>query len=64
MFRLLALLSLVAVSPLSAQSTRPNIVFILTDDMGYGDLGCMGSADIRTPHIDRLAREGVKLTDF
>ena len=62
--RLLALLCLLISLPLVAQSARPNIVFILTDDMGYGDLGCMGSADIRTPHIDRLAREGVKLTDF
>lgn len=47
-----------------AAETRPNIVFVLTDDMGYGDLGCMGATDIRTPHIDRLAREGVKFTDF
>ena len=42
----------------------PNIVFVLVDDMGYGDLGCMGSKDINTPNIDRLASEGVKFTDF
>lgn len=41
---------------------RPNFVFILVDDMGYGDLGCYGRPDIQTPHIDRLAREGVRLT--
>jgi arylsulfatase A len=45
-------------------ASPPNIVFVLADDMGYGDLGCMGSTDIRTPNIDRIAREGVRLTDF
>ena len=43
---------------------RPNIVVILTDDLGYGDLGVQGSPLIRTPRIDRMAREGVRLTDF
>jgi arylsulfatase A-like enzyme len=42
---------------------RPNVVLILLDDLGYGDLGCFGARDVRTPHIDRLAREGVRLTD-
>ena len=42
----------------------PNIVLILMDDLGYGDLGSYGVADAKTPHIDRIAREGVKLTDF
>lgn len=45
-------------------AARPNIVFVLVDDMGYADLGCMGGEDIQTPHIDRLAKEGVKLTNF
>ncbi len=43
---------------------RPNIVLIVTDDLGYGDLASYGATDIRTPHLDRLAREGVRLTDF
>lgn len=43
---------------------RPNIVFILTDDQGYGDLGCHGNPVIRTPHIDRLHAESVRLTDY
>ncbi|MFN5583366.1 sulfatase, partial [Gemmatimonas sp.] len=43
---------------------RPNIVLIITDDMGYGDLGSYGATDIRTPNLDRLAREGVRFTDF
>jgi arylsulfatase A-like enzyme len=47
-----------------AAETRPNIVFVLVDDMGYADLGCMGAKDIKTPNIDRLANEGLKFTDF
>ena len=43
---------------------RPNIVLILIDDLGYGDLGCYGSSTHRTPHLDRLAAGGVRFTDF
>lgn len=43
---------------------KPNIVLILADDLGYGDLACYGSAETRTPHLDQLAREGLKFTDF
>jgi arylsulfatase A len=43
---------------------KPNVIFILVDDMGYADLSSFGSRDIRTPNIDRLAREGVKLTQM
>jgi len=47
-----------------AESGRaPNMVLMLADDLGYGDLGCYGANDIETPHLDRLAREGVLLTD-
>ena len=42
---------------------KPNVIFILIDDMGYGDIGAYGVTDIRTPHLDQLARQGVKLTD-
>ncbi len=47
-----------------AARTRPNIVLVCADDLGWGDLSCMGSPFIRTPTIDRLARRGVRLTDF
>ncbi len=43
--------------------TKPNLVVILADDMGYGDIGCYGSPDVPTPHIDALAREGTRFTD-
>lgn len=43
---------------------RPNFVIIMADDLGYGDIGCYGSERIKTPHIDRLAVEGMRFTDF
>src|SRR3954463_12146812 len=45
-------------------SRRPNILFILADDLGYGDVGCYGQKQIQTPNIDRLAKEGLRFTDF
>src|SRR5512147_3151568 len=42
---------------------KPNIIFILADDLGYGDLGCYGQKQIQTPHLDRLAAEGMRFTD-
>ncbi|QGJ70814.1 N-acetylgalactosamine-6-sulfatase [Planctomycetales bacterium 10988] len=42
----------------------PNIIYIMADDLGYGDLGCYGQETIQTPHIDQLAAEGMKFTDF
>ena len=56
---------LLAAAPLAAQSgKKPNLVVILADDLGYGDLGCYGSKANRTPHVDRLAAEGIRFTDF
>ncbi|MCL4508094.1 MAG: sulfatase-like hydrolase/transferase [Chloroflexi bacterium] len=45
-------------------TTRPNFVIFLTDDQGYGDLGCMGASDLRTPNIDRLALDGARFTQW
>src|SRR4051812_10217572 len=44
--------------------SRPNIIFLLTDDMGYGDVGCYGGKFVPTPNIDRLAKEGTRFTQF
>ncbi|MCA1849806.1 MAG: sulfatase-like hydrolase/transferase, partial [Acidobacteria bacterium] len=44
------------------QSARPNVLFILADDLGWGDLSCYGRPDYRTPNLDRLAAEGTRLT--
>src|SRR4051812_30854105 len=47
-----------------AQPAKPNIIFILADDLGYGEVGCYGQTMIQTPHIDRLAAEGMRFTQF
>ncbi len=48
---------------LADTTTRPNIVFILADDLGWGDVGCYGQEKIRTPHIDKLAAQGMRFTN-
>lgn len=48
----------------AAGGKKPNIIFILADDLGYGDLGCYGQQKIKTPHLDRMAREGKRFTQF
>ena len=47
-----------------AQATRPNVILIITDDVGYGDIGSYGAPDIKTPNLDSLAKNGTRLTDF
>jgi arylsulfatase A-like enzyme len=49
---------------MNKNNTKPNIIIIFTDDQGYQDLSCYGSPDINTPHLDKMADEGIKLTDF
>ena len=62
--RLLGVALLLSLSLGATEAPRPNVILIITDDAGYGDFGCTGATDIRTPQIDRLARDGVRLTDF
>jgi arylsulfatase A len=57
------LVPLVATLAVEVSKQRPNIVLILADDLGYGDLGCYGATKVKTPKIDRLAREGRRFTD-
>src|SRR5438477_3569946 len=48
----------------AAEPSRPNFVIIFTDDQGYQDVGCFGSPNIKTPNLDRMAKEGMRFTDF
>lgn len=57
-------LCLTAISCASAREGKPNILFILADDLGWGDLGCYGNRTIRTPNLDAMAREGTLFTQF
>lgn len=50
--------------PSAAAPAAPNIVLMYADNLGFGDLGCYGNKEVKTPRIDRLAREGVRCTDF
>ena len=59
-----AFVALAFTAPSAQSPPRPNVVMFIMDDLGYGDVGSYGAPDARTPNIDRLAREGVKLTDF
>ena len=45
-------------------SSKPNVVIVITDDQGYGDLGCHGNPVARTPHLDKLYEQSIRLTDF
>ena len=54
---------LLVLSPASAAS-RPNIIWIMADDLGYGELGCYGQREIPTPRIDRMAAQGTRFTHF
>src|ERR1700722_3079458 len=55
------------IAPLFSQASevdrQPNIIIILSDDVGYGDLGCYGATKVRTPNLDKLAVEGLRFTD-
>ncbi|MGH9844561.1 MAG: arylsulfatase [Blastocatellia bacterium] len=61
---LLACLGVASPQRASEQQSKPNVVFILADDLGYGDVGCYGQQIVKTPNIDRLAAEGMRFTQF
>jgi arylsulfatase A-like enzyme len=61
---LLALSGLAGGSGSVRAERPPNVVIVLTDDLGYGDLGCYGARGLETPNLDRMAREGIRFTDF
>ncbi len=64
--RLISLISIVFTAVLGATGVsaaeRPNVVFIITDDQGYGDLACHGNTVLQTPNLDRLYAESVRFT--
>jgi len=62
--RVLLLAALATITITAQTPSKPNIVLIITDDVGYGDLGSYGAPDIKTPNIDSLAKLGTRLTDF
>jgi len=59
----LLLVPLAGLRAVDAPTPKPNVILILADDLGYGDLSCYGNQNVRTPNIDRLAREGIRFTD-
>ena len=62
--RPLCFLWLICLGLCPAFAAPPNVILINCDDLGYGDVGCYGAKDIRTPHLDRMAQEGTRFTDF
>lgn len=61
---LISVLAFSGLTVMAQAAEKPNVIIVLIDDFGYGDLGCYGSTKHRTPHIDQMAREGIRLTDF
>lgn len=59
-YKLLLFVLVISANQLIIAQSRPNIIFILADDLGYADLSCYGRKDYQTPHLDKLASEGIK----
>ena len=62
MKKLILILCILALVPCA--ESKPNVIFMLMDDMGYSDVSCYGATKVSTPNIDRLAKEGLQFTDF
>jgi arylsulfatase len=58
------LVALASGAPAATAASRPNVIVVLSDDQGYGDFSCTGNPVLKTPHLDRLHDQGVRLTDF
>ena len=63
-FLSLALVPMLLATSLQAADRGPNFVIVFADDLGYGDLSCYGHPTIKTPHLERMAREGIRFTQF
>ena len=61
--KFMSLLLLVLLPAARGSESPPNVIFIMADDMGYGDAGCYGQKNIKTPVIDRMAKEGMRFTN-
>ncbi|HRP69156.1 MAG TPA: sulfatase-like hydrolase/transferase, partial [Turneriella sp.] len=59
-YKLLLFVFVISANQLIIAQSRPNIIFILADDLGYADLSCYGRKNYQTPHLDKLASEGIK----
>ena len=64
MQRFLLVLTLLFTASPALAAERPNLIWIMADDLGYGDLGCYGQKVIQTPELDRMAKEGLRFTQF
>jgi len=64
LFRIAVAAVLIVISASVAWAASPNVIVIMADDLGYGDLGCYGHPKFKTPHLDRMAAEGARLTQF
>ncbi len=60
----LCIIAVISTMPKTSAQRQPNIIFIYADDLGYGDLSCFGAQAIKTPNLDRMAAEGLRLTNF
>ena len=63
-FILIAQMALTLFCGCSTRQSKPNVIIIFTDDQGYGDLGCYGAKGFETPNIDKMAKDGIRFTDF
>ena len=62
LYSVITVSNLYAIDAVSNPNKKPNVLLIFVDDMGYGELSCYGSKDLRTPHIDDIAANGIRFT--